>query len=298
MTTLERLLRDGEGLRAQIDAGHDQAETARSLIGLILVAGGLLGAVLGSFRGGIQIPFAAIKLPLVVLFTAAICTPALTVIRSAIGGEHGDSGRLATTVMQRFGRDIVLLLSSLALGVVVAAASAPIMMLAMAVGLPYHELILAVVAACALGGILGLTFLWRALRVDGGAMTAVASLMLVVMLVGGQMAWIGRPYLVRPQSPDPVFMRSSEGSLVDAVQGTVDTLAVPSEAMPAPTERGTPTTRGTTPATTRTVPVKARTAPATTEPAPADVQLYRSGKTASEPKQPPARRLRSWRPIQ
>jgi len=231
MTTLERLLRDGEGLRASIDAGQDHAETARALIGIVLVGGGLLGAVLGSFRGGLQIPFAAIKLPLVVLLTAAVCTPALTVLRGAIAGSPSDA---RPSGLQRLSRDILHLLTSLALGVVIAATAAPLLMLAMAVGLPYHQLILSVFVACGVGGLVGLASLWRAIRIDGSGMTIVASLVLVVTLVGSQMAWIGRPYLVRPKSPDPVFLRASEGSLMEAVGGTMDTLAMPSQAREAP----------------------------------------------------------------
>ena len=52
-----------------------------------------------------------------------------------------------------------------------------------------------------------------------GWRTAVAGMIVVFSLVGGQLAWALRPYLVRPRAPEPVFVREVEGSLFDAVTG-------------------------------------------------------------------------------
>ena len=40
-------------------------------------------------------------------------------------------------------------------------------------------------------------------------------------LVGGQLSWALRPYLVRPRTPDVPFVREVEGSLFDAITGAV-----------------------------------------------------------------------------
>ena len=42
------------------------------------------------------------------------------------------------------------------------------------------------------------------------------------MLVGGQLAWALRPYLVRPRAVDVVFVRQVEGSMFDAVVEVLD----------------------------------------------------------------------------
>jgi len=46
-------------------------------------------------------------------------------------------------------------------------------------------------------------------------------LCIVFIAVGGQLAWALRPYLVRPRSPEIVFVRELEGSLFDAAIGAI-----------------------------------------------------------------------------
>jgi hypothetical protein len=85
-------------------------------------------------------------------------------------------------------------------------------------------------ACCAVGGAAGLGFFWRGLGDGGtdrgpGRVAAAASFLCVFALVGAQMAWTVRPYLVRPRAPEVVFLRSTaemkEESLVEAVIVTV-----------------------------------------------------------------------------
>ncbi len=42
-------------------------------------------------------------------------------------------------------------------------------------------------------------------------------LLTVFGLVGTQMAWTLRPFLLRPRTPDIMFVRSIEGSFIEAV---------------------------------------------------------------------------------
>jgi hypothetical protein len=129
-------------------------------------------------------------------------------------------------------RDLALVSCSLAVTALVLAAAAPFMMLgspalagsAERPWLGYHEMALAMAAACAVAGGAGLLTFWRGLlRSDPRSPRLAASLVLVSFaLVGAQLSWTFRPYLVRPRSPEVVFIRSLEGSLLDAVGETMD----------------------------------------------------------------------------
>ena len=207
MVLIDQLLRDRRGLRARIEAGEGLDQVARAMICTIIVAAMVFGAALGLFRGGVQIVFAALKMPLVILLTAALTTPALSALRVVVDGHA------------QFRRDLALVLSSLALGSLVLAALAPIVMLAVSWHADYHALILVTVGCCAIGGAVGLSFFIAGTRdLAAGSRVLIVSLVLVVVaLVGAQMSWTLRPYLVRPRTEEVVFVRSLEGSFIDAV---------------------------------------------------------------------------------
>jgi len=173
----------------------------------IVLCCAVFGASLGIHRGGVQILYAAMKLPLVALLTAALCTPILSAMRRATTG--------ATIVR----RDFALVLSRLALGSLVLAALAPLVLLAETWETNYNWLILLTVACCLVAGAFGLHFLATGLgEIAWGPRLAVGTtLLLAVVLVGAQMTWTLRPYVLRPRSPDVPFVRSLEGGLIDAV---------------------------------------------------------------------------------
>lgn len=210
LAVIDQLLRDRRGLLDRIESENDLVGIARAMILTIIVSAAVFGASLGLHCGGIQVVYALIKLPLVILLTAALATPALSALRSVVEGH--------TQVR----RDIALVLSSLALGSLVIAALAPIIMLAVGWDVDYHTLILLTVGCCAVGGLVGLS-----LFISGTRETALSSrvlilsvALLVVGLVGAQMTWTMRPYLVRPQHVEignVPFLRSLEGSFLDSV---------------------------------------------------------------------------------
>jgi methyl-accepting chemotaxis protein len=101
---------------ARIRAGEDLAALARPLIVTIALGGAVFGAALGAYRGGLQVLYAAIKLPLATLLTAAICAPTLTALNAALG-------RAAC-----IRRDFALVLAVLARGALVVAAEAPVVL--------------------------------------------------------------------------------------------------------------------------------------------------------------------------
>jgi hypothetical protein len=208
---IDLLLRDREAMLARIHRGADLAAIMRTMIATIAVTMAIVGAALGSYRGGVQIAYAAIKLPLVLLGTAALSAPAL----SAIGAALGRRSRLTA--------DLALVMAALAFGSLLLVACTPLIMLGRSVGLDYHRMILAVVAMFAASGGAALRMICRgvALEAAPGWRTAVAGLCVVFSLVGGQLAWALRPYLLRPRAPEPMFVRDARDSLFDSITGSM-----------------------------------------------------------------------------
>ena len=208
---IDLLLRDREAMLARIHKGANLAAIMRTMIATIAVTMAIVGAALGSYRGGVQIAYAAVKLPIVLLGTAALSAPAL----SAIGAALGRRSRLTV--------DLALVMSALAFGALLLVACTPLIMLGRSVDLDYHRMILAVVAMFAVAGGAALRMIWRgvALEAAPGWRTSVVGLCVVFSLVGGQLAWALRPYLLRPRTPEPTFIREVESSLFDAIAGSM-----------------------------------------------------------------------------
>lgn len=212
LATIDQLLRDRRGLLERLDRGDDLAGLARTMILAIVVCAGVFGAALGLYRGGVQILYAAVKLPLVVLLTAAICTPALSALRRVAEGE--------TTLR----KDLALVLSSLALGSLVLAALAPLVTLAASWGISYHGLVLLTVVCCAAAGVVGLGLFFSGTRSGtwGSRAVVAGTLLLLVAAVGVQMTWTLRPYVVRPRTEEVPFVRALEGGFLDSVGTSFD----------------------------------------------------------------------------
>lgn len=205
--SIDQLLRDAPGALQRIRDGRDLATLARAMIVTVAVGAGIFGASMGAYRGGLQILYAGIKLPLAMLLTTAVCAPALTALNSALGRQAC------------IRRDLSLVLSSLARASLVVAAQAPLVLLAVRMGVSYHALILLVVACCTVAGALGLSLFLRGLRLAHTRSIAAVALTLLAVFgfVGTQMSWTLRPFVVRPRTPETPFVRPLEGSFFDAV---------------------------------------------------------------------------------
>jgi hypothetical protein len=201
---VDQLLRDRDAVVARIDAGVDLAALARTMIATIAIAMALVGAAIGTYRGGVQVAYAAVKLPLLLLLAAALCAPTLTAFGIALGRPAS------------LRADLARLLTAVALGALVLLAQAPILLLARAAELDYHRTTLLMVGCFGVAGISAVSMLARAIR---GRMI-VAAVAIVFAMVGGQLSWTLRPYLVRPRTEEVPFVRSLEGSLYDAVMSS------------------------------------------------------------------------------
>jgi len=207
LQNVDQLLRDSQGVLRRIQEGKDLAILAKAMILTVAVGAGVFGASMGTFRGGLQIPYAAIKLPLVFLLTLAICAPALSALNHALGRPFD------------LRRDVALVLVAIARTSLLLAAEAPLVLLAVRLKMSYHAVVLLVVLCCAIAGMSGIVLFVRGLYGVGtkGLATVALGLLGVFCLVGTQMSWTLRPYLLRPRTPEVVFVRAIESSFFEAV---------------------------------------------------------------------------------
>lgn len=210
LAIVDQLLRDRAGVLARILAGRELAPLARVLIATIAVGAALFGVALGSYRGGVQIAYAAIKLPVALLATAVVCAPTLSAVSFALG-------RPVSLV-----RDLTLLVTALATGALVLLAEAPLILAARALDLGYHRTILAATgcAAVAAGASVRTLRLGVVGRGGRGVATTITVVTVVFALVGAQVSWTLRPFLVRPKTVAVPFVRDLDGGLYDSLRAT------------------------------------------------------------------------------
>ena len=210
LSMIDLLLRDRRGTLARIRAGADLKPILATMVATIAVSMAIVGAALGSYRGGIQIAYAGIKLPLVLLGAATLSAPAL----SAIGAALGRRSRLSA--------DLTLVMSAVAFGALLLASTTPLILLGRAVELDYHRMIFGTVIIFTVAGLATLRMIVQGVAEEQapGWRSAVAGMCCVFALVGAQLAWAMRPYLVRPRAPEVTFVREVEGSLFDAISTT------------------------------------------------------------------------------
>ena len=85
VTFLNRILREPAGVAEQCRSDRDVAGIARTALLTLAVAATAFGAAVGSWRGGRQIAFAAVKMPVGILGTLAIAAPAFYVLAAIFG---------------------------------------------------------------------------------------------------------------------------------------------------------------------------------------------------------------------
>ena len=204
---VDQLLRRPSAFMAAVEAQAVPATLVRTLLLTTVVGAGIFGAAMGAFRPGPQVLSAAVKLPLVLLFTAGVTVPAYSAARWVAGAQ----------VSLR--KDVLLFLSTLGLTSLVLAALAPVVLLAVLAGVHYHDTILTVVGCAGLAGLVGLvTFARAARRRSGpGRVSAALCAATVFCLVGTQMAWTLRPFVARPRA-DFEVLRPLEGSFMESVE--------------------------------------------------------------------------------
>jgi len=205
-TVVARLLRSpGEVARACRDDHPDVRSIAVTSLVSIALGAAVFGGVIGSFRGGNQILYGAIKVPLAVLATLSIAAPAFHAF-AAVLGRPWPMRAIISLALAAAGRSSLVLL-----------AFAPALWLVLDLGAGYHAAALGASAAYAIAGLAALSVLVRGLGEGTGRVRTALAFVAIFFAVGGQTAWILRPYLVRPRTLNIPFIRAREGSFTESV---------------------------------------------------------------------------------
>jgi hypothetical protein len=223
-----RLLRRPDEIAKDCREDRGVSEIGSIALLAIVVGATVFGAVLGSYRGGAQILYAGLKVPMAVLAALAIAAPAFHGIAAALGRPWPMRCVVALTLAAA-GRASLLLL-----------AFAPALWLMLDFGVGYHAA--AVLAAIAYGasGIAALGVLLRGLGAGSGRLLTTLGFASVFFAASGQTSWILRPYLVRPRTEIVPFTRAREGSFDEALfRSSRSGAGVYDRQAPAPT-RGAP----------------------------------------------------------
>lgn len=203
---LARLLRSpGDVARACRDDDSDVRSIASFSLAATILGAAAFGGVVGSFRGGQQIIFGAAKVPIAVLATLCLAAPALHAIAAVLGRPWPLRSIIALSLAAAGRSSLVLL------------AFAPALWLVYDLGMGYHSAALCASLAYAIAGFAALSVLVRGLGEGPGRITTALGFIAVFFMVGGQTAWILRPYLVRPRTTSIPFLRDREGSFVESV---------------------------------------------------------------------------------
>jgi hypothetical protein len=201
--------------------GWTHGRTGQQVL-LIAIGGGAFGAAMGCWRAPEQAAFAAVKLPLVLLGTAAgnalingMLAPLLGLnlrLREAFAAVLMSFG-LASAILGAFSPLMAFLvwnLPPLAPGAVVTVVAHSVMLLTL-------------VAVIALAGVTANVRLWQLLRRLAGRSSAPAWRILLAwlavnLLLGAQISWILRPFIGSPDLPVE-FLRAGalQGNFFESV---------------------------------------------------------------------------------
>ncbi len=199
------LLRDPAEMAERCERSEGLRELALTALTCLVLGAAVFGGVVGSFRGGAQIASSALKLPLALLVTLVVCAPAFHGLAVGFGGDA------------RFRGIAALVLSASARAALVLLAFAPILWLAVDLGLSYHASVLLASLMYLTSGLAALGIVLRGLGGSLRAALTVAAAGIVFFAVLGQTAWMLRPFFGRPSQTSVPFVRAREGSFADAV---------------------------------------------------------------------------------
>lgn len=201
----ERLLRKPAEIAETVRLGRpDQGMFLASLLSIV-VGAGLFGAALATSRGGLQVLYSGLKLPLVCITTIILVTPALAALSVVLRRPLSLAGS-SQLMLAAAGRAALVLL-----------ALAPVVWLAFDRGLAYHRGILVACACYGIAGLEALRLVRFAIGKDIRSFVILGCFAFVLLPAGGQMAWLLRPYVGRPSQSEVPFLRGKESSFGESV---------------------------------------------------------------------------------
>jgi hypothetical protein len=202
---LDDLLRDPARIASRCEQQEGLRELTLTALGALVLGSAAFGAVVGSFRGGLQIAFSATKLPLALLAALVVCVPAFHAVTLGFGGRS------------RFPAVAALTLCASARAALVLMALAPVLWLAVDRGLGYHASILLASVMYLTSGLAALGIVVRGLGGPLRGLAAGAACAALFLGVLGQTAWMLRPFFGRPAQQSVPFVRAREGTFADAL---------------------------------------------------------------------------------
>ena len=203
-----RLLRDPNALVEEFSDAAGLRRLTPPLLALVGLGGGVFGAVVGSYRGGLQTVYAAAKFPFFLLIPVMVCLPAIYALCSACDVEV------------RYHRLGLAGLAGLARTAILLAAASPVLWLMYSVHIDYHAAILAMVGALGVVGLPGLATVVRALPGSGLLRQVVlAGSLGLICLSMAQSGWLLRPFVARPAG-EVSFLRPVEEDVFSSLGAT------------------------------------------------------------------------------
>ena len=199
------VLRDPHALVERADEPEVMGRLVPRLLLLTGVGGGLFGLVAGSYRGELQLLYAAIKMPIFLVVPLFVCLPAVRAIYQAAGGT-APYRRLALAACVGTARTSIL-----------AAATGPALWLLYSLQPDYHFAVLCLAAALIVVGLPGLSVVASSARAPSwrGWIAALASFVLLGA-VSAQSGWLLRPFIARPRA-EVAFLRPVEADVWSAL---------------------------------------------------------------------------------
>jgi hypothetical protein len=198
LALVTRLLRDPQDLVDDVDVEGGASRYGPGLLATTAVGGALLGGVVGAHHGGVQVLYAALKTPALLLLPPIVALPAVHAAWDLLGAEV-PWRRVSAAALVGMARTAVL-----------AAALGPLVWLGTSVGLGYHDAVLVFAGALVLAGLPGLLTVLRALpRPQDLPRIAVLGSLLVLGASFAQTGWLLRPFVARP-SAEVSFLRPLE----------------------------------------------------------------------------------------
>jgi hypothetical protein len=201
---LDRLLRSPRDVAEDCREERGTAAIARTALLVIAVGAAVFGAIVGSWHGGSQVLFAALKLPMVSLATLALCAPAFFALAHVFGRPW--PVRAVVSFMLAAGARLSLVLL----------ASAPAIWLVINLGASYDLVKLLAALAYGLAGLTAVALLVQGLGGERGRLPIVVAFVGIFLMAGGQTAWVLRPFIGMPDRAraTTLFTRQREGGLV------------------------------------------------------------------------------------
>ncbi len=208
LTCATALLRDPVALIDDPDPRAALGRLAGPLLGITALGAGVFGAVVGSYRGGLQLFYAAVKMPALLLLPVVLSLPAIRAFLRASELEVS-APWVALAALAGTARAAIL-----------AAALGPVLWLYYSITPDYHAAVMAMVVGLGLAGLPGIGTVLRALP-SGGSQRwlAAAGAAVILGLTTAQSGWLLRPFIARPTA-EVAFLRPIESDIFSGLAHT------------------------------------------------------------------------------